>query len=71
MMAGAVLIPQRHGRWRYAALGAAFGYGWLMGCGRIVQGGHFFSDVVWSGVIVVLITYVLWRRLLARPLPGR
>jgi len=70
MIAGAVLIPQRHGRWRRAALGAAFGYGWLVGCGRIVQGGHFFSDVAWSGVIVVLITFVLWWRLLARPLPG-
>lgn len=69
MVAGAVLIPQRYGRWRHAAIGMALGYGLLMGCGRIVQGGHFFSDVLWAGVIVVLITYVLWRRL-AWPLPG-
>lgn len=70
MVAGAVLIPRMYGRWQRAAIGAAFGYGALMGCGRIVQGGHFFSDVLWSGLIVVLITYVLWRMLLARPLPG-
>ncbi len=69
-VAGAVLIPQRYGRLRHAAIGAALGYGLLMGCGRIVQGGHFFSDVLWSGVIVVLVTHVLSRRLLARPLPG-
>jgi len=69
MVAGAVLIPQVYGRLRHAAIGAAFGYGLLLGCGRIVQGGHFFSDVLWAGVIVVLITYVLWRTL-ARPLPG-
>lgn len=69
MVAGAVVIPPAYGRLRHAAIGAALGYGILMGCGRIAQGGHFFSDVLWSGVIVVLITYGLWR-LLARPLPG-
>jgi membrane-associated PAP2 superfamily phosphatase len=69
MVAGAVLLPRAYGRWRHAAIGTAFGYGLLLGCGRIVQGGHFFSDVLWSGVIVVLITYGLWRAL-ARPLPG-
>jgi lipid A 4'-phosphatase len=67
MVAGAVLIPQMHGRlsrWlRHAAIGAALGYGLLLGCGRIVQGGHFFSDVLWAGMIVVLITYGLWRSL--------
>ncbi|ETW94201.1 MAG: hypothetical protein ETSY1_35905 [Candidatus Entotheonella factor] len=70
LVAGAVLIPQRYGRWRHAAIGAALGYGLLMGSGRIVQGGHFLSDVLWSGVIVVLITYLLWRALLAQPGSG-
>ncbi len=69
MVAGAVLIPRSYRRLRHGAIGAAISYGLLMGCGRIVQGGHFFSDVLWSGVIVVLITYVLWQTL-ARPLPG-
>lgn len=68
MVAGAVLIPRGAGRWqrwaRHAAIGAALGYGALMGCGRIVQGGHFFSDVLWSGVIVILLTYGLCRMLL-------
>ncbi len=75
MLAGAVVMPQgtrRRYRWlRHTAIGGALGYGLLMGCGRIVQGGHFLSDVLWSGVIVVLLTYILWRALLARPLPGR
>jgi membrane-associated PAP2 superfamily phosphatase len=70
MVAGAVLIPQRYRRLRHTAIGVALGYGLLLGCGRIVQGGHFFSDVLWAGILVVLITYVLWRTL-ARPLPGR
>ena len=76
VLAGAVLLPQRLGGWRHAAIAAALGYGALMGCGRIVQGGHYVSDVLWSGVIVVLLTYVLWRRLVAGnrlsagPLPG-
>lgn len=36
----------------FLALGIA--YGSLMGLGRIVQGGHFISDVVWSGGITYL-----------------
>ena len=64
LLAGAVLLPQRLGAWRHAAIAAALGYGALMGCGRIVQGGHYVSDVLWSGVIVALLTYVLWRRLI-------
>jgi lipid A 4'-phosphatase len=67
MLAGARLIPRSYRRLRHGAIGAAIGYGLLMGCGRIVQGGHFFSDVLWAGVIVVLITYTLWQTLAADP----
>lgn len=63
MIAGAVLVPRPYGRLRHWAVGSAIGYGFLIGGGRIVQGGHFFSDVLWSGLIVVLITYALWRTL--------
>ena len=30
------------------------GYGGLMGLGRMIQGAHFFSDVVWAGGFVYL-----------------
>lgn len=41
----------RHNQRRLANLFLALGiaYGLLMGTGRIVQGGHFLSDVIWSG----------------------
>lgn len=73
MISGAVLVPPSYGRWRHWAVGGAIGYGFLMGGGRIAQGGHFFSDVLWAGLIVVLITYVLWRTLpsaMGLPLPA-
>lgn len=40
-------------------------YGGLMGVGRIVQGGHFLSDVVWAWGMVYLVGYLLWE-ILAR-----
>lgn len=38
----------------YAGLGIGIGYGALMGIARIVQGGHFTSDVMWSAGFVYL-----------------
>lgn len=35
-------------------LGLAIFYGGLIGAARLVQGGHFFSDVVWAGVLIYL-----------------
>ncbi len=63
MIAGAVLVPLPYRHLRRWAVGSAIAYGFLMGCGRIAQGGHFFSDTLWSGLIVVLVTYALWRTL--------
>ncbi len=75
MITGAVLVPPSYGRLRHVAIGSAVAYGFLMGIGRIVQGGHFMSDVLWSGLIVVLITYILWQTLpqdvMGQPLPER
>jgi lipid A 4'-phosphatase len=38
----------------YAGLSVGVGYGILMGIARIVQGGHFVSDVMWSAGFVYL-----------------
>jgi len=35
--------------------------GVLVGFGRIVQGGHFLSDVIFSGIFTVAITVGLYR----------
>lgn len=42
-------------------LGLGLGYGVLMGMGRIIQGGHFASDVLWSAGFVYLTGFLLSR----------
>jgi lipid A 4'-phosphatase len=49
------VLPRRRALW--LTLGTAFGLG--IGLVRIVQGGHFFSDVVFAGIIVYLTALVL------------
>lgn len=44
----------------YAGLTIGLGYGTLMGISRIVQGGHFLSDVLWSAGIVYLTAGLLF-----------
>ncbi|WP_096703255.1 phosphatase PAP2 family protein [Magnetospirillum sp. 15-1] len=58
----ALMAPLRR---RRAAMTAALGFGVVMGVVRIAQGGHFLSDVAFSGVIVVGLTMGLYR--LIRP----
>ncbi|MDP2174105.1 MAG: hypothetical protein Q8J62_10060, partial [Candidatus Cloacimonadaceae bacterium] len=36
-------------------------YGTLIGFVRIAQGGHFASDVIWSGALIYLCSYILFR----------
>lgn len=57
----AFLAPPRR---RRAFLAAAIGFGVVMGLVRIAQGGHFLSDVAFSGLIVVGLTLELARRIL-------
>ena len=45
------------------ALGGGLAYGSLVGFARMLQGGHFFSDVVWAGFLVYLCGEVLSRLL--------
>lgn len=46
-------------RRRWAVYAGAAAFGGLVGFGRIVQGAHFLSDVVFSGVFVFLVAYLL------------
>lgn len=41
----------------------AISYGSLIGWVRIIQGGHFTSDVIFAGAIVYLSSYLLWKLL--------
>jgi lipid A 4'-phosphatase len=47
-------------RRRYAILASAIGLGAAVGLGRIVQGAHFLSDVIFSGIFVFLVAYLLF-----------
>jgi lipid A 4'-phosphatase len=66
LLAPAVVIPAP---WRYAAVGAAVVYGTGIGLMRMAVGSHFLSDVVFSGVFVALIVWLLhgllyrWKRM--------
>ncbi len=62
LVAFAFLAPPR---WRRQAVLAALAFGALVGLVRIAQGGHFLSDVAFSGVIVVGVTRWLYVRMVA------
>lgn len=61
-VAVALLVPAP---WRGFALALALVFGVMVGFVRIAQGGHFFSDVVFSAVVVVTVNLWLYRRLIA------
>jgi membrane-associated PAP2 superfamily phosphatase len=52
---------------RAAVVLGGVAYGGLMGAARIVQGGHFPTDVLWSGVLVLLILTTLHYHVLRIP----
>ncbi|MHA1599556.1 MAG: phosphatase PAP2 family protein, partial [Alphaproteobacteria bacterium] len=54
-------------RRRYVLVALAFGV--VIGAGRMLTGGHFLSDIVFSGVFSVLTVLILERLLLSRPSP--
>lgn len=55
------LIRPRSRRWAYVVLVTTLVYGALMGAARMVQGGHFPSDVLWSAGIMYYLTLALYR----------
>ncbi|HEY7491460.1 MAG TPA: phosphatase PAP2 family protein [Candidatus Tectomicrobia bacterium] len=64
LVAGAMLIPCRQRAWPHdLALAGTLAYGTLMGVARIVQGGHFASDVVWTGGLMCIIVLGLQKAL--------
>ena len=50
---------RRDARRRYLLLAAGLGYGALMSFSRIIQGGHFLSDVLWSLGVIYFSSWLL------------
>jgi len=59
LMAPFFVLRSRAPRWARKALVAGILYGTLMGLARMTQGGHFLTDIIWSGVLVYLSGLVL------------
>jgi membrane-associated PAP2 superfamily phosphatase len=55
-LAPAALAPPQ---WRMLAYAGALAFGAVIGFGRIAAGGHFFSDVAFSGVFTFLIVWIV------------
>lgn len=64
LLSGATLVACRRVWLRRQAVTGALGYGTLMGLTRIVQGGHFLSDVACSGLLMTLLIMGLRRSLI-------
>ncbi|MBV9860460.1 MAG: phosphatase PAP2 family protein [Alphaproteobacteria bacterium] len=55
----AFLLPC--GRWRRSAQAAAIAFGILVGLGRVAEGKHFLSDIVFAGLLVYGTSWTLFR----------
>ncbi len=58
-------------RRRYRVYLAVGGFGGLTGLGRIAQGAHFLSDVIFSGLLVFAVAYVLFYYIFRLKTPGQ
>jgi lipid A 4'-phosphatase len=54
-------------KWRLTGIIAGTIFGLTMGFVRIAQGGHFLSDIIFAGVIVLWVNYFVARTVLDRP----
>jgi lipid A 4'-phosphatase len=61
----------RNKKLKRSLLGVGLTYGTLMGIGRMTQGAHFASDVLWSGGLVYLTAAVLHHVVLPEAKPGQ
>ncbi|MCK5241399.1 phosphatase PAP2 family protein [bacterium] len=61
----------RNKKLKWSLLGLGLTYGTLMGLGRMTQGAHFASDVLWSGGLVYLTAAVLHHVVLPETKPTR
>jgi lipid A 4'-phosphatase len=64
LVAGVLLIPRQRSTWPYGlALTSTLGFGTLLGLTRLVQGGHFASDILWAGGLMCGTAIVLHKAL--------
>jgi len=63
--AGWWLLRRRRPVLAASGLAGSIAFGTMMGVGRIAAGGHFLSDVVWAGLIVLWISYWLFHHVVA------
>lgn len=63
LFSGYFVLRRTSRPWALFFLILGLGYGALMGLGRMIQGGHFASDVVWSGGFVYLCGWGLYHLL--------
>lgn len=63
--AGWWLFRRRRPKTAVLGLAGSIAFGAMMGVGRIAAGGHFLSDVVWAGLIVLWISYWLFHHVVA------
>lgn len=63
-LAPAALVPPQ---WRALAYAGALAFGTGIGALRIAGGGHFFTDVVFAGVIMYVLTWISHRLILRPP----
>ncbi len=54
IMAPFFILRRKAPAWAQRALEAGILYGMLMGLTRMIQGGHFLTDVIWAGCLVYL-----------------
>lgn len=60
LIAGAsVISSRRRAGLRLLVFMGGLGYGTLMGVARIIQGGHFASDVLWAGALMCIVVIAL------------
>src|SRR4029450_6665131 len=62
-LAGAAVVPPQ---WRALAYSAAVAFGAAVGVLRMAAGAHFFSDVVFAGVVSFLVVWLVRRALCRR-----
>ena len=63
------VLRKRRPVWAYAALGGGLAWGGVMGSVRIIQGGHFLSDVLWAAGVVYFSGYAVSSWMESRALP--
>ena len=59
LMAPYFFLRQQHRQWAQRFLFSGLAWGLIVGMARVAQGGHFFSDVIWSGFISYLLGILL------------